>query len=267
MTLRREVVLGGLLTILTASSDACGQPLSPAPRLSGCMIPDGLAARFFASSSDQQIFLTGDEIMRGGSGDRDFDFALAQTLVKIGAALNVLPGFAYYDDRSSPAAFATRETLLQRADGAKVDGTVLFGRRLLSQTRVELESPEVAVTAVCAHEFGHILQTQCGLYDRRSSLHAALVKGEVTKRRVELHADFLAGYFAGIRKREKPDFPAAIFPVKLGSMGDNEFNKPEHHGTPAERAAAVVRGFKVAYEERRGVFDAVRSGVQYVLSL
>jgi hypothetical protein len=266
MTLRREVVLGGLLTILTASSEACCQPLLPAPRLRGCMIPDDLAARFFASSSDQQIFLTGDELMRDGSGDRDFDFALAHTLVKIGAALDVLPGFAYYDDRSSPAAFATKETLLQRADRTKVDGTVLFGLRLLRQTRVELESPEVAVTAVCAHEFGHILQAKCGLYDRKSSLYGALVKGQETKKRIELHADFLAGYFACIRKREKPDFPAAIFPVKLGSMGDNDFNDPEHHGTPAERAAAAVQGFKVAYQERRGVLDAVRSGIQYVSS-
>jgi hypothetical protein len=231
------------------------------------MIPDGLAEQFFAGSSDQKIFLTGDELMPGGSGDRDFDLALAHTLVKMGAALDVLPGFAYYDDRSSPAAFASKETLLQRADGTKVDGTVLFGVRLLHQTRVELESPEVAVTAVCAHEFGHILQIKCGLYDRRSSLYAALVKEEETKRRVELHADFLAGYFAGIRKREKPDFHAAIFPVKLGSMGDNDFNKREHHGTPAERAAAAVQGFKVAYQERRGVLDAVRSGVQYVSSL
>jgi hypothetical protein len=267
MTLRREVLLGGVLTILTASSEACCQPLLPPPRLRGCMIPDDLAARFFASSSDQQVFLTGDELMRGGSGDRDFDFALAQTLSKIGAALDVLPGFAYYDDRSSPAAFATPKTLLQRADGVKVDGTVLFGARLLRQTRVELESPEVAVAAVCAHEFGHILQMKYGLQDRRSGLYEALVKDEVTQRRVELHADFLAGYFAGIRKREKPDFPAAIFPVKLGSMGENDFNKLEHHGTPAERAAAAVQGFKVAYQERRGVLDAVRSGIQYVTSL
>ena len=256
MTLRREVLLGGLLTILTTCSDACCQPLSPAPRLRGCMIPEDLATRFFASSSDQQTYRVGDEPMRGGSGDRDFDLALAHTLVKIGAALEVLPGFAYYhDDRDDPAAYATTETRLDRADG-----TVLFGVHLLGQTRVELEHPEVAVAAVCAHEFGHILQAKYGL-------HKILLKDQTTKKRVELHADFLSGYFAGIRKVEKPDFPAAIFPVKLGSMGDNHFNDLEHHGTPDERKAAAVEGFKVAYLERRGVIDALRSGVQYVSSL
>jgi hypothetical protein len=255
MTLRREVLLGGLLTILTASSEACCQPLFPAPRVRGCMVPEDLAAGFFASSSDHQTYQTGDEPMPRGSGDREFDFALAQTLMKIGATLEVLPGFAYYDDGDSPNAYATNARRLQRADG-----TVLFGLRLFRQTRVELEYPEVAVTAVCAHEFGHILQSK---YD----LQKTLLKGQPTVKLVELHADFLAGYFAGIRKLEKPDFPAAIFPVKLRSMGDNDFNNPQHHGTPKERAAAAVQGFKVAYQERRNVPDALRSGIQYVSSL
>jgi hypothetical protein len=256
MTLRREVLRGGLLTILTASSDACCQPLFPASRLRGCMIPEGLAARFFASSSDHQTYRTGDEPMRGGSGDRDFDLALAHTLVKIGAAFEVLPGFAYFkDDPDDPAAYATAETRLDRADG-----TVLFGVNLLGQTRVELDHPEVAVTAVCAHEFGHILQA-------KYRLHKILLKDQPNQKRVELHADFLAGYFAGIRKLEMPDYPAAVFRVKLGSMGDTKFKDQDHHGTPDERGAAVEQGFKVGYLERRGVIDALRSGVQYVSSL
>jgi len=255
MTLRREVVLGGLLTILTASSEACCKPLSPAPRLRGCVIPEDLAAGFFASSSDHQTFEKGDEPMPGGSGDRDFDLALAHTLVKIGAALQVLPGFAYYDDGDSPNAYATKSKRLKRADG-----TVLFGLRMLKETRVETEHPEVAVTAVCAHEFGHIVQFGYGLTK-------TLLKGQTTPKRVELHADFLAGYFAGIRRLENGDFPAAIFAVKLGSMGDNYFNKPEHHGTPDERAEAAAQGFKVAYHERRKLVDAVQSGVRYVSSL
>jgi hypothetical protein len=256
MTLRREVVLGGLLTILTASSEACCQPLSAAPRLRGCMIPKHLAAGFFASSSGHQIYEKGDEPMPGGSNDREFNFALAHSLVKIGATLEVLPAFAYYDDRDRPNALATDAKDLDRAQG-----TVLFGRDLLRQTRIELEHPEVAVTAVCAHEFGHILQYNW------PTLLETLLEGQTTVKRVELHADFLAGYFAGIRKLEKTDFPAAIFAVKLRSMGDNNFNDPRHHGTPDERAQAVVQGFKAAHQERRKLVDAVQSGIQYVLSL
>src|SRR5262249_33666638 len=158
-----------------------------APRLRGCMIPEHLAAGFFASSSDHQTYQTGDEPMKGGSGDPEFDYALAHTLVKIGAALEVLPGFAYYDDGDRPQAKATNVKRLARAAG-----TVLSGLRLLRQTRIELEHPEVAVTAVCAHEFGHILQY------KTPGLLEALLEGQVTDKRVELHADFLAGYFAGI---------------------------------------------------------------------
>src|SRR5690348_5559084 len=55
------------------------------------------------------------------SGDRDFDRALAETLLRISDCLNVTPSFAYYDDYDSPNAFALREKRV-----AGTDGTVLF---------------------------------------------------------------------------------------------------------------------------------------------
>jgi hypothetical protein len=41
--------------------------------------------------------------------------------------------------------------------------------------------------------------------------------GQSTVRRVELHADFLAGYFAGIRKRSRESYPAEVFAAMLHS--------------------------------------------------
>ena len=60
------------------------------------------------------------------------------------------------------------------------------------------------MATVCAHEFGHILQYQKGLI-------RPLQGWDSTNRRIELHADFLAGYFAGIRKGKRPSFPAVVF--------------------------------------------------------
>jgi hypothetical protein len=78
-----------------------------------------------------------------------------------------------------------------------------------------------------------------------------------------LHADFLSGYFAGLRKRERPDFPAATFALTQFGFGDYTDNI-QHHGTPEERAAAVVAGYKAGYDEQLKFGYALESGVQYV---
>jgi predicted metalloprotease len=143
---------------------------------------------------------------------------------------------------------------------ARVDGTVLFGQRYLKKWLAWPEQPEVAVTAVCAHEFGHILQ-----YKLR--LESILRAGQPTEKRLELHADYLAGYYAGTLKLKKPGYPAAVFATQKYSSGDWNVNSPTHHGTPDERAAAIVRGFEVAHRERHNLSDAIQIGINYVSML
>jgi hypothetical protein len=82
-------------------------------------------------------------------------------------------------------------------------------------------------------------------------------------KRLELHADFFAGYFAGARKLENPAFPAAVFAANRYAHGDF-VTSPTHHGTPDERAAAVVRGFDTAYSQRRSFAEAIGIGLNYV---
>ena len=189
------------------------------------------------------------------SGDADFDFALAHTLAKISDAFNVAPGFAYYDDFDAKNAYATK---VQRSNGP--DGTVLFGQRLLQRCLAGNDNPEVSVVCICAHEFGHILQYKLGL---DTKLKAA----QPTVKRVELHADFLAGYFAGWRKLERPSFPAAVFATTQSAAGDDMIHDPQHHGTADERAAAIVRGFEVAYRERKSLSEAIEVSIAYAGNL
>jgi hypothetical protein len=219
------------------------------------MLADDEADQFLATATEEQLCYTGNEPIIANSGDREFDYALAHTLSRIADTFRVLPGFAYFDDSEGPNAHATAATRMKKADG-----TVLFGQHLLKATLAKPEHPDVAVTSICAHEFGHILQ-------HKLNLKKTILEGQQTVKRMELHADYLAGYYAGSLKLKRPDYPAAVFATQVYSVGDFQVNDPKHHGTPDERAAAVVRGFEVAYRERRNLADAVQIGINYVSTL
>jgi hypothetical protein len=141
---------------------------------------------------------TGDEPIISSSGDKDFDRALAQTLSMLASELEVHPGFAFYDDLGDKNAYATSDVRLNGADG-----TVLFGLSFLGDMLSLPEAPDAAVAAICAHEFGHILQFKHGLFNIVNS-------GMPNVKRSELQADCFAGYFAGRRKLARPSFPAAV---------------------------------------------------------
>jgi hypothetical protein len=227
------------------------------------VLADDEADQFLATSTDEHLApnsdllltYTGKEPIISNSGDREFDYALAQTLSRIADTFQVLPGFAYFDDFEAPQAYAIPIARLKRADG-----TVLFGQRLLKVTLAQPDNPDVGVAAICAHEFAHILQFKLNLTKK-------LREGQTTVKRSELHADYLAGYYAGTWKLKKPDYPAAVVAATVFDHGDRKVNNPKHHGTPDERAAAVVRGFEVAYRERHNLAQAVQIGINYVSTL
>lgn len=256
MWTRRESCVGGALIVLFGSlhcDHGAAQNRHDARR--GCTLPSSEAPRFFSDATEARLYATGDEPMIPNSGDKDFDYALAQILAKISDVLTILPGFAYYNDHDGENALATKASRLGRADG-----TVLFGQRLLRRLRMTRESPEVGVAAICAHEFGHILQYKKGLDTKVGA-------GQPTVKRIELQADYFAGYFAGVRKIERPGFPAAVFALTQYNAGDNMINNPNHPGTPDERAAAIVKGFETAFGERRPLSDAIEASVNYVMRL
>ena len=52
-----------------------------------------------------------------------------------------------------------------------------------------------------------------------------------------------------------------------GDFGDSHFTSPTHHGTEAERGAAVVRGFNAAFREGKSLAQAIEESTNYVLTL
>lgn len=86
-----------------------------------------------------------------------------------------------------------------------------------------------------AHEWAHIVQFSKGHRNAGKS--------------VELHADFLAGWFLG-RTSVAREFPSDKQRQEAGYRiffyGDNNIHSPDHHGTGVERASAIQSGFELA---------------------
>ncbi len=250
--IRREVILGGAVTLVHAGWACRCHAFSPADgRTKGCHVPDEEAPHYFSLASTAQSFSFGTEPIEPRSGNSELDRALAQTLARLARTFDVLPGFAYYREESGPNALATPRPLLQRTDG-----TVLFGLGMLQRLLARAQHADASIVAVCAHEFGHIVGYKKGLISR-------LAPNPNQPFRAEQHADYLAGFFSGMRKRERPDFPAVIF-----AMTQRDFGGPVRgsHGTGDERAAAVVEGFKAAFERGLPATEGIEEGFRYAMS-
>ncbi|WP_395819793.1 hypothetical protein [Devosia sp.] len=187
------------------------------------------------------------------TGNADMDRAFDLALQRLAAILEVTPGFAFYDDFDGENAVATPALLL----GVPI-GSVFFGTGLFKTLLAEDPSGG-GVMWVAAHEFAHILQFQSNVRD-------LLLQGESTVRRLELHADYMAGYYLGRRKADEPR--ASLFHAgqSVWGSGDTNYNSPGHHGTPAERVAASEKGFLAALQQGVSRDDAFQAGFDYVMS-
>jgi hypothetical protein len=242
MITRRRMLTGGMATVALHPECSRSQP-----SFEGCRITVDKAEALLGS---EHLWLSYNSV-ETGSGDRDFDQALAQTLLFLSDRFFVLPGFAFFNEPGLPNAFAASTRRLGRSDG-----DVLFGRKLLRTIMSLREHPEIGIVSVCAHEFGHIAQYKYDVYNRLVGLDRRV-------KRLELHADFLSGYFAGLRKLQRPDFPAASFALTQFGFGDYS-DDIEHHGTPDDRGAAVVAGYRAGYDEKLKFGYALESGIRYV---
>jgi len=131
--------------------------------------------------------------------------------------------FAFLNDCDSPNAYANPQ-----------DRSILFGITLAQKLLTQFNS-SIPLWQVMAHEWGH--QVQYALGD--SWLSAPTVAPK------ELEADMFSGFYLLMAKNSS-DLSSSI--AAAFSTGDWNFNNPNHHGTPAQRGAAVLAGGKVANE-------------------
>jgi len=182
------------------------------------------------------------------TGNMLADQGFRYELIYLSQFFGVQPAFYIWNDGGSPNAKATPQVL----NPAHPDGTVLFGYSLMmSELRFTGQQTNFSIPAIMAHEFMHIVQFKRGI-----SLPTKLA---------ELQADYMAGWFMGNRET----FSVWSAQSFLGgaqtffNKGDYAFNNAGHHGTPQERAGAIVAGFNKA---NVGFEQALEDSQTYLLS-
>ena len=100
--------------------------------------------------------------------------------------------------------------------------------------RMAYQYGDAALAYILAHEYAHAAQTVGGFLPRNITA-------------VELQADCLAGFYMGAMPDVTFDLQDIEQIAQIAyAVGDYEFNNRQHHGTPKQRANAVLRGFKAS---------------------
>jgi hypothetical protein len=192
--------------------------------------------------------------LEDSSGDSNLDKSLGRALARAAGKFGVAPSFAFYRDGSKPNAYASSMTMT-----SGTWGSVVFGRSLFQDQLNRYKDGGVSVLAIVAHEFGHILQY-------RNKMLEDLQASEPTVRRIELHADYLSGWYLGLRKKEDPSISLWGSGDTFKRIGDYEYTNPNHHGTPEQRVAASEAGFKLS-KSGATISGALQEGRTYVRNL
>ena len=96
---------------------------------------------------------------------------------------------------------------------------------------------DFAVAYVLAHEYAHNLQQELGVFDNRVTASA---------KPYELQADCLAGTWANSVYEQGQLEPGDLEEATNAALavGDFDVGNAQHHGTPQERRAALLTGFR-----------------------
>jgi hypothetical protein len=166
-----------------------------------------------------------------GTGIQFIDNAFVVEMNGLISRFGVRPAAYVLDEPGVENGFATRD----RYNPRWVDGTVVITLALI---KAELgktgQYNNFTMPAIMAHEFGHIYQ-----FKRNSQMPTKLL---------ELQADYLAGWYMGNREGSS-QYGINAFRQDSQSFfekGDYNFNSPTHHGTPEERNAAILEGYRNA---------------------
>lgn len=139
-----------------------------------------------------------------------------------------------YDDKNSHNAYASPV-----CDILNCDGSIRLGKSLLLD-EIVVANGYVSVIGIMAHEYSHIVQFQ--------------QKSKLTGKSAELQADFLAGWYLGKTKNISFD-DLKPFANSLYNKGDFNFWSTQHHGTPKERANAMIKGFVNSYLTLKDAYE------------
>ena len=100
--------------------------------------------------------------------------------------------------------------------------------------RMAYQYGDAALAYILSHEYAHAAQTIGGFRPKNIT-------------QIELQADCLAGFYMGAMPNVTFDRQDIEQIAEIAyQVGDYEFNNRQHHGTPNQRAKAVLLGFQAS---------------------
>ncbi|MDN3658179.1 hypothetical protein QWZ08_21180 [Ferruginibacter paludis] len=103
---------------------------------------------------------------------------------------------------------------------------------------------DVAPQAILAHEFGHQIQFQLGVFGTVSSPEAT--------RRTELMADAYSAYYLSHARGASMQWKRVLLFLQVFfNIGDCQVTNDGHHGTPTQRMASAQWGYSVANDAQK----------------
>lgn len=244
--------LGGCACCGCLTSLAPGAFAQPIPK-GGCGVPVPDIPSFEPRVLEPERLEPGARAFRSAFAKATSNIADARSAAirRLANTFRVSPPFDFYNDDDAPNARAFRPTT------GYPQGKVVFGMRLYNDLMTE-DPSGASVLAVLAHEYGHITLFL-------SNSEAQLMANRPTVKRMELHADYLAGYHLGLRKRDAPQVSLYRAGKLIFSLGDEERHSEDHHGTSLERHRAAEAGFELGYKQAPPFPAAFDAATRYIL--
>jgi hypothetical protein len=203
--------------VLQASSAVSGAPLGERICQSRLDVPQAPFELVTQSPFERRLLITSMNLMQ----------ELATQIMGVRARVYLV------NDNGWPKAFAQKSLKLGE------DGEVNLGFRFLQARLRDEGGSDLSILAVLAHELAHVYQLKNSMC---SLLYCS--RGVI---KIELHADFLAGYSLGRLDSGFSRQRARDLTRSWGRLGDT-FSNCQHHGTADQRLSCLIEGFGLATE-------------------
>lgn len=190
--------------------------------------------------------------LESSTGEKILDAQLSMEANRLAHVFEVRPGLMIL---KAPHSLSINALAVSQSYVQGYKDTVMLGHDLIIK---ELQENRrgwggVTVAGYMAHEFAHIYQFNTP-YRKRLEQLANTVEPS------ELHADFLAGYHLGLKRRSGESMDIGAFMDGAYLIGNFDSKSKSHHGTPNERRRAVREGYRTGVEGYQPVSVAAEIG-------
>jgi hypothetical protein len=207
---------------------ACGLPTAAQPVTTGCG----------SWANGRFNFQPGDIL--ASTGVVTLDHFIFDQSVELMILFRVVPELRFLTGEAAKTAFA-----FPGSEATFSCGTIYLGNRLLLGEMAATDRGFPAIVGILAHEFGHILQYKMN-------------GGNVTLRpELELHADFLAGYYLGKREFVRASDIELFLRTLFEHADPASWYRRPGHGNGDQRATVMLAGYRNSH---RSVSEAYAEG-------